>query len=161
MKQLFWLALVGMLWFLAGCKHQQTTDGAGEIKFTVIDQGQYSGMEEPEDRFISDGASWEAVWSVLQKGVMPRPTLPEVNFETHTLIACGMGTKTSGGYNIQVDKVEKKEAVITVSVVNSEPGENCLRTSALTQPYVVIKLKKQPATASFSFSHTTATTDCR
>ncbi len=81
-----------------------------------------------------------------------------VDFENNFLIAVYRGGCPSGGYSIGIHEILKNNEGLTVSVVFSDPGENCSRSLALTQPYAIYCIKKTDLPISFDTS--TMVKDC-
>jgi len=84
---------------------------------------------------------------------------PEVNFEEKTVIAVVMGQKPSGGYSVFLKQIEVGENEIKFMIEERIPGENCLTTSALTNPYQIIAIEKTEK--KIIFLGDTIVEDCR
>jgi hypothetical protein len=82
---------------------------------------------------IRDGNSWSDFWSELGMG-----DRPEVDFNRDVIVAIAAGQRSSGGYEIAVDRVRQADGELTVEVVETAPGPNCITTTALTQPVDVV-----------------------
>lgn len=94
-------------------------------------------------------------WSEL--GVGDRP---EVDFGHEVVIAVASGQQRSGGFGISVERVTRQEGQLTIQVVESSPGPNCITTSELTQPVDVVTIPRTKLQSS-SFVERKATLDCR
>ena len=128
---------------------EKTTDSQKEAELIVIQSGEYSGIFAPQNLCIQSEEDWEKCWKNIHSQSIPVPKLPQINFEEDMLVACFMGSQNSGGYSIHVDQVISDEDGVIVRVTHTAPGENCIKTMALSQPYVIVKIDK------------TASLDCR
>lgn len=63
-----------------------------------------------------------------------------VNFEEETLLLIDMGTRSSGGQSIQVDSFVDKGEYIRATIAFILPGNNCITSTATTNPFQMIKL---------------------
>lgn len=67
---------------------------------------------------------------------------PNVSFEEKTVIAVVMGQKPSGGYAVTLKQLEVRSDAIEFMVEETIPGDNCITTQALTNPYQIIAIDK-------------------
>ncbi|MBU2709560.1 protease complex subunit PrcB family protein [Zooshikella harenae] len=74
----------------------------------------------------------------------------EVDFSKYVVIGAFMGSKATGGYNIDVVKAVQKETnnrkYIEVSVKSKVPGPSCIVTMAFTQPAKLVLIPADPRT---------------
>ena len=54
------------------------------------------------------------------------------------------GTKSSGGYGIDVQSIKEEDGILTVTVQEMEPGPEDVVTTALTYPHITISLTPAP-----------------
>ena len=54
-----------------------------------------------------------------------------------------LGEKNTGGYHVNIEKIEYKNNVITITVSESSPPSGSIVTDAFTQPCLKIKLSKK------------------
>ncbi len=59
----------------------------------------------------------------------------EIDFDKGRVLLMDMGQRNTGGYSIGLDSIDVFEAHITANVNLSKPGQNCVVTQALTNPY--------------------------
>jgi hypothetical protein len=72
------------------------------------------------------------------------PKLPKVDFSQYIAMALFLGQKRTGGYGLQVRRIDSHPKSIVVHISLIGPGKGCTSTQALTQPYQIVKL---PATS--------------
>lgn len=108
--------------------------GAGSaLEIRRIGQWSRTGIGESRRLVIRDANSWAEFWSELGTG-----DRPDVDFTKAVVVAVAAGQRPSGGYEIAVDHVTQADGELTVQVVETTPGPNCLSTSSLTQPVDVV-----------------------
>lgn len=84
---------------------------------------------------INSFAEWERIFGNIDVD-------PNVNFEEKTVIAVVMGQKPSGGYAVTLKQLEVRSDSIEFMVEETIPGNNCITTQALTNPYQIIAIGK-------------------
>lgn len=118
-------------------------DGAG-LELRRIGQWTRTGIGEARRLVIRDANAWANFWSEL--GVGDRPA---VDFTRDMVVAVAAGQRPTGGYEIAVDRVRQANGELTVEVVETAPGPNCVTTASLTQPVDVVVI---PALTARSWS---------
>jgi hypothetical protein len=104
----------------------------------------HTGVAEARRLVIRDANAWAEFWSEL--GVGERP---EVDFTRDLVVVVAAGQRPTGGHEIAVDQVTQSGPALTISVVETKPGPNCMTTAALTQPVDVVVI---PAVGAKSWS---------
>merc|ERR1711933_111154 len=74
--------------------------------------------------------------------VNPKPILPNINFDTHTVGFVSRGNQPTGGYRIEVQSVENVDGELTVTIQTEDPCEGCMVTQGETQPYHLFQMPK-------------------
>jgi hypothetical protein len=120
-----------------------------------VGQWTRTGISEARRLVIRDANAWAELWSEL--GVGERP---EVDFSKNLVVVAAAGQRPTGGHEIAVDQVTQAGGVLTISVVETSPGPNCMTTASLTQPVDVVVV---PAVEvrSWSFVEQKAVRGCR
>jgi len=128
--------------------------GERELKFETFKKGFYSGIREKGEFIIKNKEDFLKLWKNLSANFIPPPEPPEINFEKFMLIAVFMGNKSTGGFNIQIERIIEKNEEISVYVKEESPGKNCIVTMAFTQPYHIVKLEKKNKKIKFYYKNT-------
>jgi len=110
------------------------------ISHEIVDQGSYSGYDEETQVWIRNAENWNVCWDKLYKNTVPKPNIPEINFNKKHLVACFMGSRSKGGYQVAVEQVQLKGKILYVDLVYTNPGKDCITTLAITQPYIIIAI---------------------
>jgi PrcB C-terminal len=118
----------------------------------------YSGLTMRERRIIRASIAWDAAWADAWGRQLSPPALPAVDFSLEMVVLAAMGEQASGGYAIEVQGVTQRQAVLDVTVVERNPGPNCLATLALTQPFTARRVPRFDGNVYFVEQQLTA--DC-
>jgi protease stability complex PrcB-like protein len=110
-----------------------TYGGNTTLEIRRIGQWSRTGIGESRRLVIRDANSWAEFWSELGTGARP-----DVDFTKAVVVAVAAGQRPSGGYEIAVDHVSQTDGELTVQVIETTPGPNCMTTSSLTQPVDVV-----------------------
>lgn len=164
MKYLF-ISLFASLLLFSACKSRglkaQASPAAqdNDLPFEVVSEGAYSASAQESQQLITNQEAWEAAWATMHAQQQPQPERPAIDFSQDWLILCYMGAQPSGGYQVKVDAIERTSAGLDVQLHYQEPGQGCFTTMALTQPYVLVKIPKQP-TQRITYHTKTQKVDC-
>ena len=133
------VSILLLMSILFGCGAKTSPTLAG-IK--TIDKGEYSGIITREQFVIESQDEWEEFWSRHGSAEFPTPMLPQVDFSEERVVVVFSGEKPTGGYSIEITKVEldKDEVTIFFEEVSPEPGQPV--TEALTQPFHIVKINR-------------------
>lgn len=104
----------------------------------TIDKGEYSGIKTRELLVIKSQTEWETLWSKHSSLEAPTPKLPEIDYSKKIGIAVFSGWKSTGGYSVEITKVEFAEDEIKVYYKETSPEVGQPVTEAETQPFHII-----------------------
>jgi hypothetical protein len=128
---------------------------SGALELRRLGQWTRTGIGESRRLVIRDANAWAEFWSEL--GVGDRP---EVDFSRDLVVAVAAGQRSSGGHEIAVEQVAESNGELTIGVVETTPGPNCMTSSALTQPVDVVAIPRVNA-RSWSFVERKEVRGCR
>jgi hypothetical protein len=130
--------------------------GGGQTALQIRRIGQWSAstIATPERLVIRDEQSWAAFWNRL--GAFNRPA---VDFTRDVVIAVASGQRSSGGYEIAIQRVTRTGNAVSIDVVETTPGPNCVTTQTLTQPIDVIVVAAADA-GTWTFNDQTRVASC-
>lgn len=129
-------------------------DGKG-MELKRIGQWTRTGIGEARRLIIRDANAWAEFWSEL--GVGERPV---VDFTRDVVVAVAAGQRPTGGYEIAIERVRQVNGELTIEVVETTPGPNCMTTASLTQPADVIVIPALPF-QTWSFVERRSVRGCR
>ena len=93
-----------------------------------------TGFDASRRQIISDRTTLEATWATLYRGQDPIPPVPAVDFGEEVVVLVAMGTRSSGGYTIAVNRVQEDGSGRNIEVLEVSPGAGCYVTMSLTSP---------------------------
>jgi hypothetical protein len=107
--------------------------GTSGLELRRIGQWTNTGISESRRLVIRNANAWAQFWAEL--GVGDRPT---IDFTKYLVVAVAAGQRSSGGYEISIQRVSQANGDLTIEVLQTVPSPNCVTTSALTQPVDVV-----------------------
>jgi protease stability complex PrcB-like protein len=107
--------------------------GGSNLEMRRIGQWTRTGVGEARRLVIRDANAWAELWSEL--GVGDRP---EVDFTRDVAVVVSAGERPGGGYQIAVDRVRESNGELSVEVVETAPGPNCITAASPTQPVDIV-----------------------
>ncbi len=128
------------------------TSGSSETiehPFQTVAAETHSGVHERRREVVRDEASWVRLWSEIRADSTPVPPPPAVDFTQHMLILVALGTRTSGGFGVQVQTVTSRGDTLEVAVLESCPAPGSRVTLALTEPLEVVRVARLAQTPIF------------
>lgn len=124
----------------ASCTNEDYEESV--VPFEVIHNGWNAAFEDKRQALLTNNEDYQTLMNDVYRNFDQMPTIPVVDFTKNDVIAVFIGTKTSGGYQVSVDKIIKRNDAVSVYVNEISPGKNCMTTDALTQPYQLVKIPK-------------------
>ncbi|TVR55801.1 MAG: protease complex subunit PrcB family protein [Spirochaetaceae bacterium] len=129
----------------------RTTGDARTMEIVSLAQGTYSGVTDERVDVVTDAAAFARLWREAHSGMVPAPDPPDIDFSIEIVVSVFMGTRTSGGYAIEVIGAVETAETIRVSVSRRAPGPDDFVTMAITSPYHIVALERRgkPVTVEF------------
>jgi len=112
------------------------------MEFQTISKGHVSGHKNSAYYVIENESEWAVVWNHHASVYWPSQPPPEIDFSKTIIIAVFMGEFLTGGYGIEIKEVINTPQCVIVKVEKTYPGEGCVVTAALSQPYHIVKMDK-------------------
>ena len=97
------------------------------------------GTDTPHYRVIRDLAGWKNYWEWLQS-LNPntaKVTLPEVDFESSTLVVAAAGKRLEGDTHVSFAGITETEERLLIRVEETVAGGLCVVTLAETHPMAI------------------------
>ena len=101
-----------------------------------------SGITERGNLVIRDSAQWALTWSLLNSHRRPSPPLPDIDFDRSMVVVAAAGTRSSGGYSIEIVATQLVAGKLRVTVKETQPGARCIVTDNITAPVDVAILPR-------------------
>ena len=119
----------------------ENMDQVGDIPFMVLYQDSNSSFENIGFKVFEDSKDFEDALSMVNKTRQPGLMAPEIDFSKFRVALLQMGSRNSGGYAINVQRVEKTENNIIVYYKNRFPQPGEMVTMALTSPWTMVRFE--------------------
>jgi len=119
--------------------------------FTVVTEGQASGIEEPKEAAVQTAAEWKALWA--QHAASQK--MPPVDFTKSTVAAVFLGTRNTGGHKAIITAVTREGSDVIVTWNEEAPGAGLMVTQALTSPFQIVRFDKATGSVKFKKNPTT------
>lgn len=111
----------------------------------VLTALQSSGWSDRETLLVEDSAAFRQAWTRVHSNASDAPPLPTVDFTRERVAVVGAGTRSSGGYVMMPGMVRIAGDTLVVEVILQTPGPRCGTTAALTDPVIVLALRRTSA----------------
>ncbi|CAM4067708.1 protease complex subunit PrcB family protein [Flavobacterium antarcticum] len=102
---------------------------------TTIYTSQYQGRESESNIIIDNQKDLVALFKSVGAEEMPN-----IDFSKNQVVALFLGTKSTGGFRISIDRVEESEGKIYVFKKIETPKADEMVTMALTNPFVIAEI---------------------
>jgi hypothetical protein len=121
----------------------------------TVAQGLRSGESEPLECVVRTAAEWEALWKShagvpadlpAKPGAEPAPA---VDWPTEMVVAVFLGTRSTGGYSVEIAGARREGDALIVEYVERQPGPGSIVTQALTSPFHIAKLPRHDGPVRF------------
>jgi hypothetical protein len=120
---------------------EESTDQVGDIPFIVLYQDNDSSFENIGFEVFEDYKDFEQALTMVNKNRQPGLMAPEIDFTQFRVALLHIGNKNSGGYAINVERVEKTENNIIVYYKNQYPQPGQPVTMAFTSPWTMVRFE--------------------
>jgi len=101
-----------------------------------------SGVEKAGQKTVKTKKEWKKLWESVHRNVNPKPKLPKVDFQKHSIVAVFMGQKPTAGYNTKIEKVHKRKKTIVISYRETSPPADAITASVITTPYSMVQIDR-------------------
>jgi len=123
------------------CKAKQPVIDENDV-YEVVYKSQIGGKKEKSNQIIKNYEDFNALISELNIGEEEFEKLLNIDLEKHDLLVCYLGEKTTGGYDIDVEKVNFLPNSSEVILKEIVPEKNAMVTMVVTTPYMFVTLPK-------------------
>lgn len=150
------MVILGLCLMMAACGNSENTSGSGlpGSDMQTLSKGAMTSTDaEPSEYVIRDQEAFRNFWHNLSGDFVNDSNVPEVDFDTFMVVGVMMGQKPSSGYDIAIDNasIQDNEDALQLSIVQTEPGPNCMNMTVITHPHHIIKIRKFEGTVTFEY----------
>jgi len=119
------------------------------LPFSTISKGTFSGCTTKQNLVIKTQEQWVKLWKKHTSTRMPQTPTPKVDFTKQMILAIFGGQKPTGGFAVEIVKVEKGRDKIKVFFKETVPPPDALVSQVFTQLYHIIKVEKSDLPVTF------------
>jgi hypothetical protein len=141
-------SIASLVLLLASC----TACGAAvgeQVPFSTLGKGTNSGVREQAQVVVRTQSEWVSLWGRHMRTRTAPPPPPAVDFSTEMVVALFLGERPTGGYAIEVTRVERTDTGLSVRFRVTKPAPGTMQTQMLTQPFDLIKLPRVDESLTF------------
>lgn len=117
----------------------ESMDQTADIPFSVLYQDANSSFEDIGFEVFEDSKDFEDALTMVNRNRQPGLMAPEIDFSKFRVALLRIGNRSSGGYAIHVERVEKTESNIIVYYKNQFPQPGQPVTMSFTSPWTMVK----------------------
>lgn len=119
----------------------ETGTRGSEVFFDILGGGnQALAGSGSSYSLIGDAAGLREAWNNAHGSLLTPPPVPSVDFARETVLALFMGSQSTGGYGISLERMSEEGGEIFADVRLSEPGPGDITTQALTSPWQMVRI---------------------
>src|SRR5437667_1577269 len=122
---LFFVSLLGCL----------NANGAEALPIRSLAKGAFSGIKAAQRYVVRDAGQWETLWKQHSASAGSAEKIPAVNFSKEMVVVATLGTQRTGGYSIEIVRVQRRGKTLSVAVRQSSPPPGAITIQALTAPF--------------------------
>ena len=120
-----------------------TATGYGDaLTLRTIAKGSFSGITKATEEVIKDNAAWEKTWAQHNRDKRAEGKVPEIDFAKAMAVVVTMGQQRTGGYAIEIVKVESVDKRLKIWVRRKTPPPGAMLIQALTVPFHIVAVPK-------------------
>jgi hypothetical protein len=105
-------------------------------EMTTIARGPMSAITDARQVVVRSSAEWEALWK--ERGVTQ--PLPVVNFSKEIVAAVFLGSRPTGGFNVEILSTRVEGDALIVEYGERRPGRGDIVSQVLTSPFHLVRL---------------------
>jgi hypothetical protein len=117
----------------------------GSIQMQTLNADMMSGIDRAEQVVARTDAEWQALWRRHAPG---RPA-PAVDFSKHMVIGVFLGSRSSGGYQVQITNVRSEGDTMIVQWSESRPGPGQVAAQVMTAPSHLVTVPRHSGAVKF------------
>ena len=110
------------------------------VTFQTVGKGFRSGIQAPLQIAARSQSEWTALWRQHASLDSSSQQPPAIDFEKEIVIGLFLGDKPTGGYDVQISRVERNNDALTIYYQEKSPLPGAMVTQALTQPFHIVRI---------------------
>jgi hypothetical protein len=113
------------------------------VTFRTVGKGYRSGVHAPLQISARSPSEWTALWRQHTSMDSSSPPLPAIDFDKEIVVGLFLGDKPTGGYDMQISRVEHSNDGLTIYYREKTPPPGGMVTQALTQPFHIVRIIRE------------------
>ena len=110
------------------------------VTFQTVGKGYRSGVHAPLQIAARSQSEWTALWRQHTSVDASSQQPSTIDFEKEIVIGLFLGDKPTGGYDVQISRVERNNNALTIYYQEKSPPLGAVVTQALTQPFHIVRI---------------------
>lgn len=141
------LVLAAFLALVQGCTPapEEEEPEYDVLYYSTLVRGNDSAIRDTTEMVIRDAEKWAEVKEKLEFFEAPRP----VDFGQAMVLLIALPVDT-GGYFLDIDRIEYDEERVMVTYIIYEPGSDCLNVAAEITPYIAVEVRRTETPVTFT-----------
>jgi hypothetical protein len=136
---------VALFTVLVGCNGEdRTATHAETVEFEPVAQGRNARFDELIETRVRDAETW----TTMRESLRPVGTVENVDFSEREVLMVAMPV-TSGGFDLEVERIERSGESMRVYYIIHEPGEDCMTAQVLLTPFAAVSIERTEADITF------------
>lgn len=136
------ITLFSIFILFLSCKPAQQVVVKEKDHYEVVFKSQIGGKKEKSTQVIKNYEDFNTLITALNIGEESFGKLLAVDLEKHDLVACFLGEKSTGGYDIEIEDVLFTDTTAQIILKEITPKKNELVTNAFSSPYLFVLIPK-------------------
>ncbi|MBC7474753.1 MAG: protease complex subunit PrcB family protein [Candidatus Sericytochromatia bacterium] len=117
-------------------------DSIGQVDFKKILSGERSDLRNYDAKVIDNESDFQQLWE-NHTGSKTNPLfLPKIDFDFKNVVAIFLGDRPTTGFSIDIDRIDESKDTMSIYLKENKPAEGTEVKAELTQPFLMIELKK-------------------
>jgi hypothetical protein len=101
------------------------------------------GLREETRELIKDDAAWNQMWGRISAMMDSRAPAPAVDFTAFHALVIALGERSGGDHDIELRAMGRHRDAARVTVVETQPADDCRPTGAKTHPTAVFLIPRE------------------
>jgi hypothetical protein len=136
------VSLVGVCLLFLSCKPVQQVVEKEKDHYEVVFKSQIGGKKEKSTQVIKNYEDFNTLITALNIGEESFGKLLAIDLEKHDLVACFLGEKSTGGYDIEIEDVLFTDTTAQIILKEITPKKNENVINAFSSPYLFVLVPK-------------------
>jgi hypothetical protein len=122
---------------------------AQTLEFTTLVRGVHTPIRGERAVVLRDAEEWTELWREHASAQIPTAAAPTVDFGTQMVIGVVLGTCPTGGYGVEIVRVERTNSGLRAVAHRTTPPEGSAQTMVLSKPFHFVVVERSAAPVDF------------